>query len=598
MDLLPHKAAPTRTVFRRIFELFTVPPELALRVRSFRDSRVIVNGIPVEPEVRGSPHWVMSDLYQVGSALREGQNEVAIAVENRRGPPALLVEAELPKLSTGSHWEVVSEDGGAAAPAQPLGQGFAHPMQDAFPCAGDGLLRVAPFLIAAFLLGFAASAYLAMRRNSSFYLSLTPSRVRWVLISAWAVLCTNGLRWLPPDAGFDVKAHLAYVEFILEHGHLPLAGDGWQMFQSPLYYQLTAALSWIAALLMGSPSGVPFFVARLLAVLSGFALVEISYRCAICVFRERPELQSVATLVAGTVPMSLYICQEVGNEPLAGAAGAGVLYLCLKEVTRAGRPSAVSSGAWLGALFGVALLAKVSAVLLTPVMAWVLWYRFRGDGRRAVLAAEASWLGAACLVSGWYYARNWIYLGRPFVGGWDPARGIDWWQDPGYRTFSDLVHFGVSLTHPMYAALGGLWDGLYSTLWLDGLASSAMVRPVAPPWNYDFMVALAPMALPLSLAAIVGTVLIPATRGSRTRAGLAVSAAAGACFLAGIAYVYLTVPFYTSMKATYALSMVPALGLLAANGLGPLVDRRWGQAVLGGYLSSWAVCVFAAFLAG
>jgi hypothetical protein len=201
-------------------------------------------------------------------------------------------------------------------------------------------------------------------------------------------------------------------------------------------------------------------------------------------------------------------------------------------------------------------------------------------------------------VSGWYYARNWIYLGRPFVGGWDPARGIDWWQDPGYRTLSNLVGFGTALGRPMYAAVAGLWDGLYSTLWLDGFASSAMIRSVAPPWNYDFMVALAPLALPLSLALIAGTVLIPATLESSTRRGLAVSAASSLCFLAGIAYIYVLVPSYASVKATYALSMVPALGLLATNGLKPLVDSRWGRAVLTGYLSSWVSCVFAAFFTG
>ena len=598
MDLLPHKAAATRTVFRRAFDLFTIPPGLTLRVRSFRDCWVLVNGIPLEPEARGSPHWVASDLYQIGGALREGRNDVTIAVENRRGPPALLVEGELPKLSTSPAWEVVSKDGGTAAPARLLAEGLAHPMQGAFPRARDGLLRVAPFLVAAFLLGFMAAFYLSARGELRPALTVTPSRLRWLLICAWLVLCTNGLRWLPPDAGFDVKAHLRYVGFILEHGRLPLAGDGWQTFQSPLYYQLTATLSWIVALFVGSPNGIAYFVARLVGVLSGLALIELSYRSALCVFRGRPDLQSVATVIAGTVPMSFYICQEVGNEPLAGAVGAGVLYFCLKEVTGSDRSSPLAKGALLGGLFGVALLAKVSAVLLTPVLAWVLWYRFRSRGLRSVLAAGTAWVAATGFVSGWYYARNWIYLGRPFVGGWDPARGIDWWQDPGYRTFSDLVRFGTALTRPMYAALAGLWDGLYSTLWLDGFASSAMIRSVAPPWNYDFMVALAPLALPLSLALIAGTVLIPATRESSTRAGLAVSAAGGLCFVAGITYVYLTVPFYTSMKATYALSMVPALGLLAANGLKPLVDSRWGRAVLSGYLCSWVLCVFAAFLAG
>jgi hypothetical protein len=596
MNLLPHKSETRRTVFRRAFDLSTVPAGLTLRVRSFRDSRVLVNGIPIEPEERGSPHWIASDLYEISGALREGRNEVSIVVENLRGPPALLVEGGLPKLSTGPAWEVVAE-AGTTAPARLLAEGLSHPIQGAFPSARDGLWRVAPFLAGAFLLGFLASIYLSATGNVRPMLMVTPSRLRWLLICVWTVLCTNGLIWLPPDVGFDVKAHLGYVGFILQHGRLPLATDGWQTFQSPLYYQLTAILSQIATVFVRSPNAIAYYAARLVPVLSGLALIEISYRSALRVFRGRPDLQSVATVIAGTVPMSFYICQEIGNEPLAGALGAGVLYLCLREVTSPNRLSPLANGALLGALFGFALLAKVSAVLLTPVLVWVLWHRFRVRGVRSVLAAEAGLVTTTVLVSGWYFGRNWIYLGRPFVGGWDPARGIDWWQEPGYRTFPDLVHFGAAISRPMFAVLAGLWDGLYSTLWLDGFASSAMVRAVAPPWNYDFMVALAPMALPLSLALIAGTVLIPATREASTRAALAVSAVASLCFLAGMAYIYLTVPFYTSLKATYALSMVPALGLLATNGLRALVDSRWGRAVLSGYLSSWAFCVFAAFFA-
>jgi hypothetical protein len=590
-----HIRLVNRAVFRRAFDLLTVPRGLTVRVRSFRDCQVFVNGILLEPEVTGSPHWVAGDLYEISSALHEGRNEVSVAVENRTGPPALLVEGGLPMLSTGPAWEVVSGERGTSGPVRLLAEGLSHPIQDAFPSAKDGVCRVAPFLAGAFLLGFVGTAYRSAKENRRPALTVTPSRLRWLLLCGWMVLCTNGLVRLPPGIGFDVEGHLGYVGFILEHGRLPLATDGWQTFQSPLYYLLTATIFRIASMFVPSPDAISLNLARLVPILSGLALIEIAYRSAIRVFRGRPDLQSVAIVIAGTVPMSFYICQEIGNEPLAGALGAGVLYLCLREVTSPERLSPFANGALLGGLFGVALLAKVSAVLFTPVLAWVLWHRFRGRGVRSALTAGTGLVAATALVSGWYFVRNWIYLGRPFVGGWDP-RGMDWWQDPGYRTLPDLVRFGTALSRPMYALLSGLWDGLYSTLWLDGFASSMIVRAAAPPWNYDFMVALAPMALPLSLALVAGTVLIPATREPSTRAGLAVSAAAGLCFLTGIAYLYLTVPFY-SVKATYALSMVPALALLATSGLRPWVDSRWGQAVLNGYLSSWAFCVFAAFFA-
>lgn len=593
IDLRPRRVERKETAFHRAFDLSTPSASVTLRVRSFRDCRVFANGAPIEPEARGAPRWVVGDLYQVAGALREGRNDIVIIVENDHGPPALLVESGLPELRSGLAWQVDPEPGQSAR-VRLLADGLSHPIQQAFPSAGDGLRTVAPYLAGAFLLGFAAAFSHSEKGRLKPEFRLTPSRARWLLICAWSVVCANHLLRLDPYVGFDVQDHLHYIGFILLRGRLPLATDGWQTFQSPLYYLLTAALLRIASVFVPAPPAL--HVARLLPMLSGLALIEISYCAAVRVFANQPDLQMVATVVAGTVPMSFYSCQEIGNEPVAGAVGAGLLYLCLREVTASDRPSRRWKGVPLGALFGVALLAKVSALVLTPVVAGVLWYRFRGRGVRPVVSAGLGFLTAAALVSGWYFARNWLRLGRPFIGGWDATRGINWWQDPGYRTLPDLFRFGEALVRPMYSALAGFWDGLYATFWLDSYASSIIVRSVRPPWDYDFMVSLAPMALPLSFAVLAGIILIPATREPAVRAALAVSAAAGLCFLAAVAYLYLTVPIYSTVKATYALSMVPAVGLLAARGLQGIVERRWGRAILSGYLASWVLCVFAAFL--
>lgn len=584
--------ARRQTAFHRTFDLSKKPDSLALKVRSFRDCQVFVNGAQIEADARGSSRWVVGDLYQVAGALREGPNDVVIVVENDHGPPALLVESGLPELTTGPAWQVDLEPGHSTR-VRLLAEGLSHPIQEAFPSASDGLVRVAPYLAGAFLLGFAAALYHSAEGRLKPAWRVTPSRVRWLLAWAWLVLCANTLLRLDPYVGFDVRGHLDYIGFILSRGNLPLATDGWQTFQSPLFYVLSAALFRIGTLFVPPP--LAMHVARLLPMLSGLALIEISYRAAVRIFPSRPDLQTVATVVAATVPMTFYSCQEIGNEPVAGAIGAGLLYLCLEEVTAADRPKRRWKGVRLGALFGIALLAKVSAVVLTPVLAGVLWYRFRGRGVGPILTAGFGFLASAGLISGWYFVRNWIRLGRPFIGGWDPARGIDWWQDPGYRTPLDFFRFGEALVRPIYSALAGFWDGLYATFWLDGYASSIVVRSAAPPWDYDFMVSLAPMALPLSFALLLGIALIPATRERALRAALTLSVAAGLCFVGGMAYLYLTVPIYSTVKATYALSMVPAVGLLVARGLQSLVEGRWGRAVLSGYLSSWVLCVFAAF---
>jgi hypothetical protein len=580
------------TAFFRSFALPTVPAEVTLRVRSFRRSLVSVNGVSLEPRRSGMTPWVKGDSYKIATTLREGDNLVVVVVESERGPPALLIETDLPELRTGPGWEAYPESGEIGG-VRLLSERLSHPIQKAFPTASDALRSVALYLAGAFLLGALGARALAAWARSRPAPIVTPSRMRWLLMGAWALLCANNLVQLPLALGFDARGHRQYIEMIANGGRLPLATDGWQTFQSPLYHLLAAGLYRIAGLVVSEPHA--FFVARLIPMLCGLALIGIAYRSGGRVFPNRPDLRILALVIAGTIPMSFYICQEIGNEPLAGVLGAALLDLCLLEITVRDRPWAAWRGARLGAVFGLALLSKITLLLLLPVLVWVSWMRTRDRGMPSLVAAGASFSLALTLVSGWYFLRNWILLGHLFMDGWDPARGMAWWQDPGYRTVHDFLRFGDALARPVWSVLSGFWDGLYSTVWLDGTLSSETLARTAPPWNYDFMVALAPMALPLTLAILVGIALIPATRDRSTRVALAMLAAVGLCFVCAIAYLFLKLPIYSTVKGTYALSLVPALGLLAARGLEGLVARSWGRTVLTGYLSSWVVCVFAAF---
>ena len=59
---------------------------------------------------------------------------------------------------------------------------------------------------------------------------------------------------VPYDNGFDVLPHMDYIAFVGERA-LPLATDGWQMFQSPLYYIVSAPLYLLFSAML-SPEGV------------------------------------------------------------------------------------------------------------------------------------------------------------------------------------------------------------------------------------------------------------------------------------------------------------------------------------------------------
>ena len=44
------------------------------------------------------------------------------------------------------------------------------------------------------------------------------------------------------QVGSDIWGHIEYIDFIVTKYSLPLATDGWEMFQAPLNYILSAPL--------------------------------------------------------------------------------------------------------------------------------------------------------------------------------------------------------------------------------------------------------------------------------------------------------------------------------------------------------------------
>jgi len=104
---------------------------------------------------------------------------------------------------------------------------------------------------------------------------------------------------------------------------------------------------------------------------------------------------------------------------------------------------------------------------------------------RDFAGANASRMGliiALCtLVGGWHYVRLWVHYGNPLIGVWDPKLGIPWWQEDGFRTSTFYLQFGDVLFHPWSAAWRSYGDGIYATLWGDGILSGAGIFSCARP---------------------------------------------------------------------------------------------------------------------
>ena len=57
----------------------------------------------------------------------------------------------------------------------------------------------------------------------------------------WVALFCNNANLLPQTVGFDRDAHADYIVYLQKHRALPLPNEGWEMFQPPLYYGISAA---------------------------------------------------------------------------------------------------------------------------------------------------------------------------------------------------------------------------------------------------------------------------------------------------------------------------------------------------------------------
>lgn len=597
--------------FRRRFEIPRaatrgISPPPTLEVRALGRFRVLLDGRPLaEVSLHGgaqTPRAATRAIPVELPGLGPGRHELLVAVRNHNGPAALWIDSPRPELRSSREWESSTSDGTSWRPARRADRPQPAAISRRFPTTGEALLRVLPWLLPLFVAG----VLFARRRESAAGIAQAHGRrsagldhakqVRDLLLLTWTLLAVHNLVLLPAHVGFDVPDHLAYIRYLAEQRHLPRSGDGWQTFQSPLYYALNAPLYALLADWMSPASIVKLL--RTIPLLCGLAQIEIVYRIGRRVFPANQALQSISLIVGGWMPMSIAVSQTIGNEPLAGCLTALTILLAVRSFDEPEPTPRTFAG--IGLVWGLAMLTKVTPVLLGPALAVGVFVHSRRTGR-GVLRSGANVLAlfaAATAVCGWYYVQNWVVEGRPFTGGWDPSRGIVWWQYPGFRTPQQMLSFGRSLVQPVYSGVYGLWDGLYSTIWTDGFLSGVTAYDVRPPWNETYLVSAALLAVVPTLLILAGfarAMFASRALPAGSRSATAFAAVCLLTWLAAVASLYFRVPIYSAAKGSYLLGLLPCFGLLAAAGAEPLLRSRTASSLLAGFLVCWLVTVSAAF---
>jgi len=603
-----HSIAKRAAVFRRSFVVGTVPSNAVLSVRGMTRCEVGLNGSPVELPAAAS--WKQPRQTSIHDRLRPGENQLQVTVYDDAGPPALWLHLQGDGLSLVSdeRWEV-SEAGAAWRPARRASAPMPQP-KPGNPLAGGeqtfrslasrwpllGLFALGTAILLAGTRRWLAHGHGQGRALGSVFLGRLAASPTTVALAAaialWVILFANNLASLPRSAGFDVDHHLEYVKYLQERRALPLAQEGVEMYNPPLYYGLAATALGVSGLSVADDAGI--VVLRLLSLLVAgvhLALLLASLRL---VFPGETEKPLFGLLLAAFLPAHLYQSHYVTNETLLALFVTASLYLCLRILRQ---PSA-SPGCYaaLGACLGAALLTKMSALLAVPWVFGALGARLLA--RRAMLREWLRTVGVAALVcfgvSGWHYLRAWSNYGSPVVGPWETRSGFALWQDDGFRTIHYFLRFGESLARPGYSVLNGFADGVYSTLWGDALYGGGGGVEFRPPWNYDLMAAGSLLALVPTLVIFVGVVVAVVRLVRQPSAEWLVLIGLAGSFGAALVYMTLRVPWYSQVKATYGLlALLPfcAFGALGFTSLSK--GRRAVRVLLLVLVGVWAANSFA-----
>lgn len=596
---------PIPVYFHQQFSWKTSPltaPPPTVHIISYGSVECMVNGksVPVYIDDRfGDKHHAHIVLPVANLNVK---NSIVFRIINANGPPALWTTSRIHELKTGAHWKVRCETGS---------WGLAVTLDKVLPPAWlrawtPTLVLIKQYGSFIFILWgvFFASIFgwTIYLRNTVQLQTRTVVAIRILAYFAWLVMGCNNIFKIHFITGMDITDHYDYILYIWSMHHIPPPNAGFEFFQTPLFYLLAARM--LDFLLNFVPMDKALFYLKIIPLLCGAFQIELSYRLVKLVYPKRYWLQVVGILWGGFLPMNLFSSQFVGNEPLMGLLGGLCIVVMAERImkrTRLTHKDAVI----IGLILGLAILAKVSAILLfVPIL---LFINVNGKvniqtwsilTKQCLMPASIIFVTTS-LVGGWYFIYCYMVSGSAIWSNWGDA-GYQWWQDAGFRTIAYYTHFGSVFEHPLFASIHSVWDGLYATLFADGQMSGIAVPKAKPPWNYPWMQVTTWVSVLPAILIIAGTVSMFNSSDRSTQRVLQFCAVCLLTFLLAILYLSLIIPSYSSIKSTYALSCVPVMALLMAAGADLLAlnsfVRRWiiSGIILWSVFSYGAVFVFAA----
>ncbi len=268
------------------------------------------------------------------------------------------------------------------------------------PAASDPLVRVLKML---FLLILAA--------YSTFVLFRFRKRNVWVplaVIGAWGALLRVLYVLVTPYTlrAHDAGGHLEYVRYVAERWAIPPAHLGFEMYQPPLYYFLSALL-WRLGQALGFSHVQNMFLLQVFSLVLSIGMFLVGVWVGSMVWpmlkkASRMGFLLFAALLA-TLPGLVFLSSRINNDTLSQFSFflfALILFRYWQSPSRMG---------WLALVFIIAasMLTKSHGVLLLPIAVAVIFCHRRVSWR-ARLASSVIMVALVAMFTGWFFVPRFL----------------------------------------------------------------------------------------------------------------------------------------------------------------------------------------------